>query len=88
MADWIDELAQALDVPALSPEEQRELLAAARDVAHRTERRITPLSTFLLGCWVGGRDAPRDRATADAIARLRAVLPAAEPGAEDPSPAS
>jgi hypothetical protein len=30
-----------------------QLLDAARDVAHRVERKMTPLSAFVIGCAVG-----------------------------------
>jgi Domain of unknown function (DUF6457) len=78
MAEWIDELAEALGDEPLSPDETRELLAAARDVAHRTERRVTPLSTFLVGIAVGRAGAAgndRTRALAETLGRLRASLP-------------
>jgi hypothetical protein len=78
MAVWIDELAQALGVQALSSEETRALLDAARDVAHRVERRVTPLSAFLLGAAVGRAEAdgtPHDRAFAEALASLAETLP-------------
>ena len=53
MEAWIDQLAEALGEDTLSPQETAELLEAAREVAHRIERRITPLSAFLLGQAVG-----------------------------------
>ena len=80
MADWIDELASALGEEPLSDPQSGALLQAARDVAHRTERRITPLSTFLLGIVVGRAEAggaTREAALRDALDRLMAVLPPA-----------
>ena len=53
MEGWIDRLAEAFGEDALTREEVNDLLAAAREVAHRVERRITPLATFLLGSSVG-----------------------------------
>ncbi len=47
--EWLDELAGALGVDAPTPQESAHVLELARDVAHRVERRVTPLSTFLLG---------------------------------------
>ena len=55
--EWIQRLAERLDLEAPSPEETSRLLAAARDVAHGVERRVTPLSTFLLGRAVQARAA-------------------------------
>ena len=52
---WVDDLAGRLGVEPLEPDEVSRLLAASRDVAHRVERKITPLSTFLLGVAVGTR---------------------------------
>ena len=78
METWIDDLARALDDEPLSPEDVETLLAIARDVAHRVERRITPLSTFLLGAAVGRREAAgagRGEALALTLATLRGILP-------------
>ncbi|MEO7837605.1 MAG: DUF6457 domain-containing protein [Acidimicrobiales bacterium] len=47
--DWLDQLADALGVPRLSPGEVEHLLDLAREVAHGTERRNTPLATFIVG---------------------------------------
>jgi Domain of unknown function (DUF6457) len=80
--DWIDELAAMFGVEAPSVEETRQLLDVARDVAHSVERKITPLSTFVLGLAVQERMAAgeaRDVAFAHAIAELRTTLPAAAP---------
>ncbi|MGZ8599136.1 MAG: DUF6457 domain-containing protein [Actinomycetota bacterium] len=77
METWIDDLARALDDEPLSPEDVETLLAIARDVAHRVERRITPLSTFLLGAAVGRREAAgdsRDEALATTLVTLRGIL--------------
>jgi hypothetical protein len=85
MAEWIDELASTLGAEALTDAETTELLDAARDVAHRAERRITPLSTYLVGMAVGRAGAAgkeRTQALTDALERLRAILPAAS-GAPD-----
>ncbi len=53
MDNWIDELARALGEEPLTSAETTQLLDAARDVAHRVERKMTPLSTFVIGCAVG-----------------------------------
>jgi hypothetical protein len=78
---WLDGFATALGDEPLTPEEESLLLAGARDVAHTVERRITPLSTFLMGAAV-------ERARADGLSRgealneimqtLRQTLPPAE----------
>lgn len=39
----------------LGPEETRATLAMAREVAHRTERRFAPLSSYLAGKFVAER---------------------------------
>jgi hypothetical protein len=79
MAGWTDDLAAALAEEPLSPQEVETLLEVARGVAHRVERKVTPLSTFLLGVAVGRRMAAgegRSTATDAALADLRAILPA------------
>jgi hypothetical protein len=74
----IDQLAEALGEDTLNERETSMLLTAARDVAHRVERRITPLSTFLLGSAVGrsmAGDASRTDALQAAMDTLRSLLP-------------
>ncbi len=80
MDDWIDRLALELGEEPLTASETEELLQVARDVAHRVERRITPLSTFLLGAAVGRQLAGgqgRGAALARALGTLRPLLPEA-----------
>lgn len=82
MDPWIDRLAEALGEDALSEKETAQLLSVARDVAHRVERRITPLSTFLIGAAVGrgmAGGAPRRGALEGAMDTARSLLPAAPP---------
>lgn len=82
METWIDDLARALGQEPLSEDDVETLLAVARDVAHRVERKITPLSTFLLGAAVGRREAAgadRGTALAEALTTLRDLLPEASP---------
>ena len=77
--EWLDRLAQAFDVDAPTNEEIAAVLDAARDVAHRVERRITPVSTFLLGMHVErlvAAGASREEALASSITTLRSTLPA------------
>lgn len=77
MEGWIDQLARALGEEPLSPAEVTRLLDVARDVAHQVERKITPLSTFLLGVAVGrsAGDADRDEKVDAALVTLREQLP-------------
>lgn len=80
MAGWIDDFAGALGEEPLTATETSTLLEVARDVAHRVERQVTPLSTFLLGAAVGRRlaaGASRDEALGAALGELRASLPEA-----------
>ncbi len=71
MEPWIDRLAEALGEDTLSELETARLLGVARDVAHRVERKITPLAAFLVGSAVG-------RASAGGSARLEALSAALE----------
>ena len=78
MDAWIDRLAAALGEDALTDAETTRLLGSARDVAHRVERKITPLAAFLLGAATGRRMAggsPRDEALASALETLEGLLP-------------
>jgi hypothetical protein len=78
MDAWLDEIAAALGVDPLAPEDTEELLGLARDVAHGVERKVTPLAAFLLGAGVQRRiseGAPRPDALAAAVADLRAHVP-------------
>jgi hypothetical protein len=77
---WLDRLAGALGVDGLDADERSLLLDVARDVAHGVERRITPLSTFLLGEAVERRcaaGASRKDALRTSIESLRSLLPGA-----------
>jgi hypothetical protein len=78
MDNWIDELARSLGEAPLTSDEMDRLLGAAGDVAHRVERKMTPLSTFMVGCAVGRTLAggvERTAALNDALGRLEALLP-------------
>ena len=78
MDAWIDRLAAALDEDPLTDAETTRLLGSARDVAHRVERRITPLATFLLGTATGRSMAggtSRDDALTAAFETLEGLLP-------------
>jgi hypothetical protein len=77
--EWIDGLAQALGVDALDERQAAALLGAARDVAHRVERKTTPLAAYLMGAAAGGRVAA-GKAPADALDEVLAVLESSLPG--------
>jgi hypothetical protein len=78
MNEWLDEAADALDEPRVDPEELGAVLKLAREVAHGVERRLAPVSAFLVGVAVGRRTASgKDRAEAfrAAVASVRALVP-------------
>jgi hypothetical protein len=52
--DWPERYSAALEVD-LTEDEVDTILDLARDVAHATERRFAPLSTYLTGRYVAGR---------------------------------
>ena len=86
--EWLDRLAQTFELDAPTNQEIVAVLDAARDVAHGVERKITPVSTFLLGMHVERRvsgGTSRQEALTSAIAALEATLPAgpAEEGSGD-----
>ena len=78
MDNWIDDLARTLGEEPLTAAETDRLLDTARDVAHRVERKFTPLSTFVIGCAVGRRlasGADRTESIAAKLRQLQAALP-------------
>jgi hypothetical protein len=82
MDNWIDELARTLGEEPLTPAETTQLLDAARDVAHRVERKMTPLSAFVIGCAVGrsvASGAARGDVLRTTLNRLEAALPPETP---------
>jgi len=87
MTDWIDRLAEGMGVQTVSAAERERLLRASREVAHRVERKLTPLATFLLGLAVATRTAQgasRETAFDDALDSLLRRLPEAPPNAGAP----
>jgi Domain of unknown function (DUF6457) len=83
---WIDQLAEALGQEPASAAETSEILTVARDVAHRVERKLTPVSTYLLGVAVGRRMSEgtgRPASLAAEAAVLRSTLPEAPPEDEE-----
>ena len=80
MDEWIDRLATAFGVETLTASETTRLLSASREVAHRVERKITPLATFLVGMAVGKRlaeGASREVAFGDVLEAMIHRLPPA-----------
>jgi hypothetical protein len=82
MSEWTDGLALALGVRTLDEAQETSLLRVSREVAHRVERKDTPLSAYLAGLAAGtsiaGGTDPAD-ALAAVLETLRAALPSAEP---------
>lgn len=75
MDDWLQRYAERLGVPPLTDAEVADLLELARDVAHGTERRFAPLSTFLAGVAVATRpDGDRAAVVAEVARHARAML--------------
>jgi Domain of unknown function (DUF6457) len=82
MEKWIDELAGTLGEQPLKPAETARLLDVARDVAHRVERKATPLAAFMVGCAVGRKlasGAARTETLTETLSRLEATLPPGAP---------
>jgi hypothetical protein len=82
MDNWIDELARAVGEEPLTSAEKTQLLDAARDVAHRVERKMTPLSAFVVGCAVGRRlanGADRAGTLSATLTELESLLPPEAP---------
>jgi hypothetical protein len=78
-SDWIDRLAVRLGEAPLDGATTNRILSVARDVAHTVERKITPLSTFLVGAAVARRVAegvPSDRALDAVLELVESTLPA------------
>jgi hypothetical protein len=75
---WIDRLAAALGEDPLTEAETNRLLRSSREVAHRVERKTTPLAAFLVGSAAGrglAGGAPRGEALSAALGALESVLP-------------
>ncbi len=84
MGEWIDDLAAACGQEPLTDRDTEDLLRIAREVAHRVERKGTPLATFLLGMHVAAeveKGRPRATALAEGIGLIEGLLPAPS---EDP----
>jgi Domain of unknown function (DUF6457) len=78
MDRWIDEVAAAFGEEPLGAEQVDAILDAARDVAHRVERRLTPVAAFLAGEAAGRArvtGTSQAEAVAQSLARLGELLP-------------
>jgi hypothetical protein len=75
--EWLNGLAGELRLDPLSKHETDHVLTAAREVAHRVERKATPLAMYLVGLAVGRQlsDRGRDDAIEEAIHTLVVRLP-------------
>ena len=76
--EWVNALANELRLDAISKHEADHLLAASREVAHRVERKVTPLAMYVVGMAVGRQlaEKARDDAIEDVIHTLLVRLPA------------
>ena len=80
--DWVDRLAEGLGEEPLTALEIQRLLAIAREVAHRVERKATPLAAYIVGVAVGARmaeGASREAAFDRAMEAVLDRLPPAPP---------
>ena len=74
---WVNGLASELRLEPLSKHEADHVLRVAREVAHRVERKVTPLAMYVAGLAVGRQltDRARDEAIEDVIHTLLLRLP-------------
>jgi hypothetical protein len=72
--DWLDRLAEALGEETLSGQEVDRLLQTSREVAHRVERKATPLAAYLVGVAVCRGTAAVEAREAAFDTALNAVL--------------
>jgi hypothetical protein len=75
--EWVNGLASELRLDPLSKHEADHCLSVARDVAHRVERKATPLAMYVVGLAVGRQLAERgrDEAIEDVVHTLLLRLP-------------
>jgi hypothetical protein len=79
MSEWTDRLAEDLGVTPIDPTQERSLLKASREIAHRVERKDTPLTTYLIGVAVGAASTSGTDSAAALNAALDAVIAALPP---------
>lgn len=78
MSDHLRRFAEALDEPPLPPQEISTILELTRDVAHGTERKLAPLTSYLVGIQLGRQlegGADRDEAFDEVVDRVLATIP-------------
>lgn len=78
MEDWLNRLTHTLKLDPVTREEVGGILRTARSVAHNTERRLAPLSAYVIGRAVGRREAAgedRGAAFASAVDAALSLLP-------------
>ena len=78
MDEWLDRLADELGEPRVTPAELGAILKLTRRVAHGVERKLAPLSAFVLGVSVGRRTASgsaREDAFAETLAVAEPLVP-------------
>ena len=92
--EWLDRLAESLGEEPLTGQESDRLLRASREVAHRVERRATPLAAFLVGVAVGrdvaegaSRESAFDAALDAILVRLPEEATSPPPERDRPEPA-
>ena len=75
---WLDRLADELGERRLEPTEVGAILKVAREVAHGVERRLAPLTAYVLGLYVGRESTkgtlPRE-ALEEATRAARSMIP-------------
>lgn len=75
--EWVEQACRAVGVDA-SQVDIQELHHLSKQVAHRLERPLAPVSTFILGLAIGaGSGTPQERATV--VNRILDTLPRDEP---------
>ena len=82
--EWVDRLADAFGEEPLTGQEVDRLLRTSRDVAHRVERKATPLAAYLVGIAVGrsvAEGSTREVAFGEALEAVLVRLP------DEPAPA-
>ncbi|HEX6401191.1 MAG TPA: DUF6457 domain-containing protein [Actinomycetota bacterium] len=74
---WVNGLASELRLDPLSKHEVDHVLTVSREVAHRVERKVTPLAMYVVGLAVGRQlaDRGRDEVIEDVIHTLLLRLP-------------
>lgn len=78
MSDWLPRFADELGEPPPTRDEVTAILDLTRDVAHGTERKLAPLTSYLVGIHLGRQleaGADRDEALRRAVDRILARLP-------------